>query len=773
MTFEAMETLEKRLALSAVSFVPHSIIADDHVGLRAAVTGDFDGDLDLDIVAASHDGNIVVYDNVGAGRFDARVLTQELLGANLLMAADVDGDQDLDLLIGAYRPPVRDSLKDIFEIHLLENLGGTGEFSHRITLAGSTFVPQLVDFDGDLDLDIIDQGGWYENLGGAGGFEWQPIDPRLFGLFADLDGDGDADLVSGNRWFENIDASGKFGEPAEIPGIANFYSPWAAVDRDLDGDVDLLFGSRGNLHWLENTDGKGSFRVDEGRLGPATNVALGDVDGDGLVDIIAARSVRSRLELAWIPNSTTAFPSDHTVDSGSYPFRVLQVADIDGDSDLDILARKQNDLAWYENLDGNGAFSEAAYISHPSEFVQVTSVASDINADGELDLVVAASNGVSWYETDDGTLAANGIRHVISEDPADFLIVSDLSGDGLPDVIHGTRWSAVSWQENRNGHFGPKRRIHQWESNHTTLADMDGDGDSDILVNDGWGTLLYLNIDGNGSFSNEPRWVGDEISMAVGLADLNGDGPLDIVESAMSSGGGTEGVGWYPNDGNGNFERRKVVSEGEMWTSGYSPAGPPVMGDFDSDGDLDVLTQKDDHMVWIENADGLGSFDTAHVITSYQMPLVSLVFDIDADSDPDILLAGQYRYGYGPESGEVVWLENEDGRGTFSQPRTILRSGFEFIDIELLDHDEDGDDDLLVSVPQMRSVILFENRLTADADGDGQVGFADLLLLADNFGKDEVVWADGDFDGNGKVEFADFLMLASNYGRVRGFSSTN
>jgi hypothetical protein len=58
-----------------------------------------------------------------------------------------------------------------------------------------------------------------------------------------------------------------------------------------------------------------------------------------------------------------------------------------------------------------------------------------------------------------------------------------------------------------------------------------------------------------------------------------------------------------------------------------------------------------------------------------------------------------------------------------------------------------------------------EGLLAGDADGDGEVAFADFLLLAANFGQPaDAVWADGDFNEDGRIEFADFLILAKNFG---------
>ena len=83
------------------------------------------------------------------------------------------------------------------------------------------------------------------------------------------------------------------------------------------------------------------------------------------------------------------------------------------------------------------------------------------------------------------------------------------------------------------------------------------------------------------------------------------------------------------------------------------------------------------------------------------------------------------------------------------------------------DVDGDGYVDVLSASVTDDRITWYENRLSGDADDDGEVAFADFLLLSANFGKTDAVWANGDFDADGKVEFADFLILSVNFGNTR------
>ena len=59
-----------------------------------------------------------------------------------------------------------------------------------------------------------------------------------------------------------------------------------------------------------------------------------------------------------------------------------------------------------------------------------------------------------------------------------------------------------------------------------------------------------------------------------------------------------------------------------------------------------------------------------------------------------------------------------------------------------------------------------DEQLRGDANSDGEVNFADFLIMAENFGQsNDVAFADGDFDASGEIDFADFLILSDNFGK--------
>ena len=262
--------------------------------------GDIDGDNDLDIVVANDGQANIVYLNDGSGSFPP-------IGANLSAATndsrgialgDIDGDNDLDIVVandGANRVYLND---------------GSGSFTGRdlSTDMNNSRSIALGDIDGDNDLDIVvaNFGATrvYEN-DGRGSFTGRDLDSTATNnsqgiALGDLDGDGDLDVVVANFIQEDIvhlnDGRGSFtGRPLSTETGTS--QGIALGDLDGDGDLDLVVaigGDYGYENRVYTNDGRGSFAGSDLEMGverPSNSVALGDLDGDGDLDIVLANEV--------------------------------------------------------------------------------------------------------------------------------------------------------------------------------------------------------------------------------------------------------------------------------------------------------------------------------------------------------------------------------------------------------------------------------------------------------------------------------------------------
>jgi hypothetical protein len=287
---------------------------------------DFDGDGDLDIVAAvlgsvwpTNDrvGKVVWLENRGAEGFVTHVILDDLRRVADVQVGDLNGDGKPDLVVAEFG-------YDIGRILWLENRGNGKFLSHLLlTAPGPIHVP-LADFDGDGDLDIValvsqdyEEVWAFENQGG-GDFRKRVIASTVnfdFGsaglVLTDLDRDGKPDLlwVAGDNleirypqpqtwhgcvWLRNL--GNWVFEPKRIATLGGAYAA-AAGDLDGDGDLDVVVASMFNdwrrpnaasAIWLEN-DGRQNFTARRLADRPThlATVACGDLNGDGRADVVA------------------------------------------------------------------------------------------------------------------------------------------------------------------------------------------------------------------------------------------------------------------------------------------------------------------------------------------------------------------------------------------------------------------------------------------------------------------------------------------------------
>ena len=429
---------------------------------------DFDRDGDPDVLAGDSGADLYWFENQGgAGGFGpAQLLTDQLQGLSSVDSADFDGDGDRDILC---------STLGWNRISWLENLDGAGTMSplHALTTRAANVNEICVaDLDGDGDLDALSASisdnkiAWYENLDGDGDFSRERIvDDQLVSVetvaAGDLDSDGDVDILSASRlldtlvWYENMDGQGNFSPAILISNVQDAPVRVRTADFDGDGDLDVICVSfqDSECAWYENTDGQGHFgarHVISSQLLGLLDLDVTDLDGDGDQDVLVPSYWAD--EVYWFENigGTGIFGPQRLVTSAAgYP-RDIRGADVDGDGDGDVIIAEAGGgaLSWYENVDGAGSFGPAQRIDDGISGPAAIALA-DLDFDGDLDLAAASQydNTISWYENLDGLGAFGASRLVTSNaNGAIDVVPADFDGDGDHDLLVAADYDGyVSW----------------------------------------------------------------------------------------------------------------------------------------------------------------------------------------------------------------------------------------------------------------------------------------------------------------------------------------
>ena len=322
-------------------------------------------------------------------------------------------------------------------------------------------------------------------------------------------------------------------------------------DVDGDGDADvLLLSSNRDVLSLQRNDGTGSFAstvtVFASSNGDELNgIALGDFDGDGDLDLAIGNNTTNQVHLRR-NNGTGSFAAAQDIAVGDYPQRVT-LADVDGDGDLDLLTANAGLAGMSLSVrynDGSGQFNgTASEMLNAVGSMDYTSLnMGDMDGDGDLDLVLGYG-GEGYVRLNDGQgHFPAGIQLVLSQDISGTIELADVDNDHDLDVL-GLSWYDSSGQRDimgrvwvnvsTNNGAGQFTRGGFWANQSgegLAVGDVDADGDPDVLVTSGYRTsaLEYRN-DGQGSFTLAQTFAIAGPTYRPTLGDMDGDGDLDFV----------------------------------------------------------------------------------------------------------------------------------------------------------------------------------------------------------------------------------------------------
>ncbi|MCY3814049.1 MAG: FG-GAP-like repeat-containing protein [Gammaproteobacteria bacterium] len=406
-----------------------------------------------------------------------------------------------------------------------------------------------------------------------------------------------------------------------------------------------------------------------GGLSTFFGIHLADLDGDGDLDLISGPTWQEYEDAA------TFLYEDRRRYLVDRSHRVRDVADVDADGDVDALSESAGAIMWLENL-GDATFVAWTIASGPEDVYRRGPIAVDLDTDGDVDVMTQV-----WQERPDGSYDYHGRWHenqgwgmfseakplihrggdapVCGPPPCGWVLgAADLDADGDADLVaeeYDRGQAQLLWYENTDGPpFADQRAIGDRgdpapHGSVAQAADLDGDGDLDLVAATASGAAWHENL-GGGVFSPHrelaQRMAGEAITVAA--ADLDGDRDLDIVASRrIEDVYPTAKLVWHENLGGGAFSSERVIAEGP-YAADADPARAGIHyvvrpADVDGDGDADMVGQYSDGYYdliasWHENQANHGDDhgDTAAQATLAPVLPAALYGVLESQEDRDV-----------------------------------------------------------------------------------------------------------------------------------------
>jgi len=508
----------------------------------------------------------------------------------------------------------------------------------------------------------------------------------------------------------------------------------------------------------------------------------------------------------------------------------IAVGDFDGDGLMDVLLMGSDDGVRLMRNNGDGTFTDVTAAALPPGMPNASSAMFvDVNNNGAPDLVMAVwnngdRNDVSFacYLNVDGVYVLGPSDPDLARAPDNHfggMAAADCDNDGLLDIVfvHGgpendggpgffLRNDGDGVFSDQTAQFGAGLSTHRryWA---IALADFNGNGLPDLHAAIDFGHDYHAWNNGDGTFTNVSAAVGvsnfgSDMGLAVG--DPDGDGNLDIYSTNIQTNV------LYMNDGDGYFIDRASYYGCHQPSSPVRVGWGAVFADLDNSGAEDLTfvasvpgsTFFGPGVLWRNN--GAGYFSDANAGSGLDLTGYSLIaFDMNGNGALDLLLSGHYsgsrtRFfeNVSPALADRHWLivdlegtvSNRDGIGAKITAtvgaRTMVRhmmAGASFVSgpptyVHFGLGESDVIDQLRIDWPSGRTTILndvdadqrLEVRETpiGDLDFDGAVGSADLAILLGSWGPCPTGGGScvADLSGDGLVGSADLSILLGNWG---------
>jgi hypothetical protein len=330
-------------------------------------------------------------------------------------------------------------------------------------------------------------------------------------------------------------------------------------------------------------------------------VAVGDFAGTGITDLVVANHgiIPSTVSVLLGKGDGTFGPAQNYAVGGA-PVSVA-VGDLNGDGKIDIITANDNGTVSVLLGKGDGTFQSDLNFALPTEGgltqTPLSLAVGDFNKDGKLDVVVTAHAVYSGYytSTDNGYVnvligngaggfSADNVYALGAVDPPS-VAVADFNGDGNLDLAVNEGSAVGVMLGNGNGTFQSAQNyaVRAGWGYAVAAADFNGDGKIDLATANGNNSVNVLLGKGNGTFQPAVSYTVGGSAASLAVADFNLDGKLDIVTAnRLEANGASPGsVSVLLGKGDGTFQST------ENFDTGLTPS-EVVVGDFNRDGQPDV-----------------------------------------------------------------------------------------------------------------------------------------------------------------------------------------
>ena len=340
----------------------------------------------------------------------------------------------------------------------------------------------------------------------------------------------------------------------------------------------------------------------------SASASIGDLNGDGFLDIVLAKGRHWPLFNRILLNDGKGnFTASNLGEAADRTYSAA-LADVDGDGKLDIVVSNDHpDSKLVYRNEGNGQFRVIGKFGEPAWSTRYLALA-DLNGDGFPDIIVANRNG----SPEEARRAKRALQPSfvcwnnrkgqfpdctpLNTESATIIVAADLDGDGAIDLFvphrDGGR-SLIFWNDGKGG-FAQNTPIGPASVNVRAAAagDLNGDGRPDLIIgHEEGGITMFLNK-GSRSFSGPVAISNTKLAVySVAIADMNRDGKNDVVAGYVGSPGSI-----FYNTGKGFQEVH--------WNDGKGSVYGVAVGDLDGDGWPDIVAARTDapNAIWFSTA---------------------------------------------------------------------------------------------------------------------------------------------------------------------------